>query len=108
MLPLYLARIPNVFHVLSLRKAKIDLTLLLPQVLIKINEYLMIKVKPLSILDRSGKELRNKKVATIKNKNEEETWERVLVTRKMYPELFSNINMNLNFKNFYRKGKERM
>jgi hypothetical protein len=68
----------------------------------------MIKVKPLSILDKSGKELRNKKIATIKIKNEEETWERVLVTRKKYLELFSNINMNLNFKNFYRKGKERM
>jgi hypothetical protein len=49
MLPSYLARIHNVFHVLSFRKAKIDLTLLFPQIPIKINEYLMIKVKPLSI-----------------------------------------------------------
>ena len=56
MLPSYLARIHNVFYILSFRKAKIDLTLLLPQIPIKINEYLTIKVKPLSI---STEEKRN-------------------------------------------------
>lgn len=57
--------------------------------------------------DRREKELRNKKVAIVKKKWRINLGERV-GNEEEVSELFSNIDMNLNFKNFYKNGKERM
>jgi hypothetical protein len=61
-LPIYLDKIHNVFHVSLLRKAKIDPSRVLPQVPMKIKGDLTIKAKPVKILDRDEKLLRNKRV----------------------------------------------
>jgi len=50
-LPLHLTKIHNVFHVSMLRKVEIDLTRVLPQVPIEIEEDLTLKVKLVKILD---------------------------------------------------------
>jgi hypothetical protein len=64
-LPLHLAKI-HVFHVSLLRKAKIDLSQVLPQIPIEIKEDLTLEVKPIRVLDRNEKELRNKNIPMIK------------------------------------------
>jgi hypothetical protein len=65
-LPPSLEKIHSVFHILLLKKAEIDPSLFLPQVPIEIKEDLMLEVKLVKILDRSEKELRNKKVQLVK------------------------------------------
>jgi hypothetical protein len=65
-LPPHLTKIHDVFHVYMLRKAEIDPAQVLTQVPIEIEEDLTIDVKPVKILDRSGKELRNKKIPLVK------------------------------------------
>jgi len=65
-LPSYLAKIHNVFHISLLKKAKVDPSQFLLQVLMEINKDLIIKVKSLKILDRSEKELRKKKILMLK------------------------------------------
>ena len=65
-LPPHVTKIHDVFHVYMLRKAEIDPAQVLPQVPIEIEEDLTIDVKPVKILDRSGKELRNKKIPLVK------------------------------------------
>jgi hypothetical protein len=49
-----------------LRKAKIDLSQVLPQIPIEIKEDLTLEVKPIRVLDRNEKELRNKNIPMIK------------------------------------------
>jgi hypothetical protein len=76
-----------------LRKAEIDPAQVLPQVPIKIEKDLTLEVKPVKILDRSEKELRNKKIYLVKvlwrsSQIEEETWEKEAEMRRKYPELF--------------------
>jgi len=65
-LSIYLDKIHNVFHVSLLRKAKIDPSRVLPQVPIKIKRDLTKKAKPLKILDRDEKLLRNKRVSLVR------------------------------------------
>jgi len=65
-LPLYLAKIHDVLYVSLLRKAKIDLSQVLPQIPIEIKEDLTLEVKPVRVLDRNEKELRNKNIPMIK------------------------------------------
>lgn len=77
-LPSYLTRMHDVFNVLLLQKAKLDLTRILLQVPIEIREDLTMEVQLVRILDRNVKELRNKKVLLVKilwqnSKIEEET-----------------------------------
>ena len=69
------------------------------------------EVQPVKIMDRSIKELQNKKVSLIKvlwrnSQIEEETWERESEMMK-YPGLFSYIGMNLNFEDeiFLSEGR---
>jgi hypothetical protein len=76
-----------------LRKAEIDPAQVLPQVPIKIEKDLTLEVKPVKILDRSEKELRNKKIYLVKvlwrsSQIEEKTWEKEAEMRRKYPELF--------------------
>jgi hypothetical protein len=60
LLPVYLDKIQNMFHVSLLRKAKIDPSRVLPQVPLKIKGDLTMKTKSVKILDRDEKLLRNK------------------------------------------------
>ena len=76
-----------------LRKAEIYPAQVLPQVPIKIEKDLTLEVKPVKILDRSEKELQNKKIYLVKvlwrsSQIEEKTWEKEAEMRRKYPELF--------------------
>ena len=67
-----------------------------------IREDLTMEVQPMQIMDRSIKELRNKKVSLGKvlwrnSQIKEETWERESEMKKKYPGLFYCIGTNLNF-----------
>ena len=65
-LPPQLAKVHNVFHVSFLRKAVVDPTRILPQVSVEVKEDLMLELRPIRILDREVKELRNKKIPIIR------------------------------------------
>ncbi|XP_011007020.1 PREDICTED: uncharacterized protein LOC105112847, partial [Populus euphratica] len=65
-LPLYLAKIHDVFHVSLLRKAEVDTSQVLPQIPLEIDENLTLEIKPVKVLDYNVKELRNKKIPIIK------------------------------------------
>jgi hypothetical protein len=100
LLPPHLDRIHNVFHVSMLRKADLDPTRILPQIPMEVREDLTMEVQPVQIMDRSIKELRNKKVPLVKvlwrnSQIEEETWESESEMMMKYPGLFSYIGMNL-------------
>ena len=58
----YLDKNHNVFHVSLLGKTKIDPSWVLPHVPMKIKRDLTMQVKPVNILDRDVKVLRNKRV----------------------------------------------
>jgi hypothetical protein len=92
-LPLYLEKIHNVFHVSLLKKAEIDPSQLLLHVPIEMKEDLMLEVKPVKILYRSEKGLRNKKVQLVKilwrnSQFKKEMWKESKIRRK-HPILFS-------------------
>jgi hypothetical protein len=100
LLPPHLDRIHNVFHVSMLRKADLDPTRILPQIPMEVREDLTMEIQPVQIMDRSIKELRNKKVSLVKvlwrnSQIEEETWERESEMTKKYSGLFYYIGMNL-------------
>jgi hypothetical protein len=54
-----LAKVHNVFHVSLLRKADVDPSRMLPQVLMEVKEDLTLEVRPIKILDWGEKELHN-------------------------------------------------
>ena len=100
LLPPHLDRIHNGFHVSMLRKANLDPTRILPQILMEVREDLTMEVELVRIIDRSIKELRNKRMSLVRvlwrnSQIEEETWERESEMMKKYPGLFSYIGMNL-------------
>ena len=71
-----------------------------------------LEVKPIKILDRSEKELRNKKVALVKilwrnSQMEEDTWERESEMKRKYPNLFIEVGKKFKFHglNFIRRGE---
>ena len=83
----------NVFHVSMLKKYIIDPSHVLQFDLVQLKENVTYEEKPVQILDRKKKELRNKKIALVKvlwhnHSVEESTWEREDEMRAMYPELF--------------------
>jgi hypothetical protein len=97
--PPQLAKVHNVFHVSLLRKADVDPTRILPQVPVEVKEDLALELRPIRILDREVKELRNKRIPIIKisGKNaqiKEETWERESEMRKKFPNLFELLGMD--------------
>ena len=100
LLPPHLDRIHNVFHVSMLRKANLDPTRILPQISMEVREDLTMEVELVRIMDRSIKELRNKRVPLVRvlwrnSQIEEETWERESEMMKKCPRLFCYIGMNL-------------
>jgi len=65
-LPLYLAKIQNMFHVSLLRQAKMDSSWFLPQVPLEIKENVTLEVKLVKVLDQSEKKLKSNKILLIK------------------------------------------
>ena len=79
-LPPILSRIYNVFHVSMLKKYHPDPSHILQPESIEIDEILTYEEKPVKLLDRTMKELRNKRIPLIKvlwrnHEIEEVTWE---------------------------------
>jgi len=92
-LPPELTSVHNVFHVSMLKKYVIDPSHVLHQEPVEVHEDLTYKEKPVQILAREEKTLRNKGIPLVKvlwrNHNiEEPTWEHEEDMRKSYPELF--------------------
>lgn len=92
-LPIELASVHNVFHVSMLKKYVPDSSHVLSQEPIEVQTDLTYEEKPVRILDREEKVLRNKTIPMVKvlwrNHNiEEATWELEAEMRKGYPDLF--------------------
>ncbi|KAL5566586.1 hypothetical protein UlMin_029751 [Ulmus minor] len=91
-LPPNMASVHNVFHVSMLKKYVPDESHVLEQEPIELHEDLSYEEKPVQILDRKIKTLRNKEIPLIKvlwrnQKTEEATWEREEEMRTFHPEL---------------------
>ncbi|XP_027181983.1 uncharacterized protein LOC113780376 [Coffea eugenioides] len=105
-LPPSLSRIHNVFHVSMLKKYYPDPTHVVRPEEIELDEALTYEERPVQVLDRRIKELRNKQIPLVKvmwrnHGIEEATWELEEEMKKKYPELFSNPDKNaFNFANF--------
>ena len=95
-LPDELSLIHNTFHVSQLRKCVVDETAVIPLEDIQIDERLNYVEKPVAIVDRETKTLRNgKTVNTVKvqwqhRRGSEMTWEPEEEMRAHYPDLFTN------------------
>ena len=92
-LPPSLEKVHNVFHVSLLRKYVADPSHVLNYEPLELSQDLTYMEKPVQILDRKEKELRNKKISLVRvlwknSKIEESTWEREDEMRSKYPELF--------------------
>ena len=92
-LPPELSSVHNVFHVSMLKKYVSDPSHVLEHEPIQVNEDLTYEEKPVQILDRKDKTLRNKVIPLVKvlwrnHKVEEATWEHEDDMRISYPELF--------------------
>ncbi|KAL5570692.1 hypothetical protein UlMin_020289 [Ulmus minor] len=91
-LPPNMASVHNVFHVSMLKKYVPDESHVLEQEPIELHEDLSYEEKPVQILDRKIKTLRNKEIPLVKvlwrnQKTEEATWEREEEMRTFHPEL---------------------
>ncbi|KAI3735903.1 hypothetical protein L6452_15427 [Arctium lappa] len=96
-LPDELSLIHNTFHVSQLRKCVTDETVVIPLEDIQIDERLNYVEKPIAIIERKTKTLRNKVISLVKvqwqhRKGSEWTWEPETEMRKDYPELFADID----------------
>ncbi|GMI84444.1 hypothetical protein HRI_002113700 [Hibiscus trionum] len=94
-LPSEFDKIHNVFHVSMLRKYRSDPSHILEPEEVELNPDLSYEEKPVQILDREIKRLRNKNVALVKvlwrnHKMEEATWEPEDTMKKQYPHLFDS------------------
>ena len=83
----------NVFHVSMLKKYIPDASHVLQPQSVQISEDLSYEEKPVKILDRKAKTLRNKEIQLVKvlwrnQKVEEATWEREDEMKERYPSLF--------------------
>ena len=92
-LPPNMSRIHDVFHVSMLRKYIRDPTHVLTHQEVELNPEVEYEERPIKILDRKVKVLRNKEVPLVKlqwkNRSvEEATWEREQDIHEKYPDLF--------------------
>ena len=106
-LPSSLSRIHDVFHVSMLKKYYPDPTHIVQPEEIEVDETLAYEEKPVRLLDRKVKELRNKQISLVKIlwKNhgiEETTWEMEEEMQKKYPELFNNLSEKFRGRNSLR------
>ena len=89
-LPQEMSAIHNVFHVSMLKKYISDPTHVIQPQVIKISEDLTYEEKPVEIVDRKIKKLRNKEIPLVKviwrnHQVEEATWEREEDMKEIYP-----------------------
>ncbi|XP_027171554.1 uncharacterized protein LOC113771136 [Coffea eugenioides] len=101
-LPPSLPRIHNIYHVSILKKYHPDPSHVLQPKNIEIDEALAYEEKPVKLLDRKVKELRNKRIPLVKvlwrnHEIEEATWEVEEEIRKKYPDLFLNQGIQASF-----------
>ena len=92
-LPEELSRIHNTFHVSQLRKCLADETAYVPMNDIQVDEGLNYVERPIAILEKKIKTLRNKDIGLVKvqwehRRGSEWTWETEDEMKKNYPELF--------------------
>ncbi|XP_073154123.1 uncharacterized protein [Henckelia pumila] len=92
-LPLYLSGIHNVFHVSLLRQYVADESHVLHPTEVQLDPDLSYVEKPLRILNRKDKVLRNKRIYLVmiqwhRRGTEEATWELEIRMRFEHPELF--------------------
>ena len=92
-LPTSMSQIHNVFHVSMLRKYIANPSHILKNELVELKTDLSYEEKPVQILLREVKQLRNKQIPLVKvlwrnQLVEEATWEREDEMRTKYPELF--------------------
>ena len=92
-LPPNLSSVHNVFQVSMLKKYVQDPSHVLEHEPIEVHEDLTYKEKPVQILDRNEKALRNKVIPLVKvlwrnHKIKEATWEREDEMKEKYPNLF--------------------
>ena len=96
-LPPELENMHNVFYVLMLRRYKSGSLHVVSSETIELRLDLTYEEKPVEILAREVKELRNKRIPLVKvlwrnHKTEEATWESEEVMRQQYPQLFNEGN----------------
>ena len=94
-LPDELQQIHNTFHVSQLRKCLADETAIVPLEDIQVDESLNYVERPIAILERKLKKLRNKGIGIVKvqwqhRRGSEWTWEPKAEMRENYPKLFPN------------------
>ncbi|KAJ9565813.1 hypothetical protein OSB04_001779 [Centaurea solstitialis] len=92
-LPPELSQIHNTFHVSQLRKCLADEAAHIPIDDIQVDERLNYVERPIAVLERKTKTLRNKEIGLVKvqwehRKGSEWTWEPEAEMRASYPELF--------------------
>ena len=92
-LPPELSTVHNIFHISMLKKNIAEPSHILSHEPIDVHEDLSYEEKPVQILAREAKVLRNKVVPLVKvlwrnHKIEEATWEREDDMKEQYPELF--------------------
>ncbi|KAJ0985390.1 hypothetical protein J5N97_003746 [Dioscorea zingiberensis] len=92
-LPQDLAQVHDVFHISMLKKCIRDPTRVIPQVPVEVQEDMSYEERPVAILGREDKQLRNRTIPFVKVKwsnhsEREATWEREEDMRQRYPELF--------------------
>ncbi|KAL5583108.1 hypothetical protein UlMin_015550 [Ulmus minor] len=109
-LPPNMASVHNVFHVSMLKKYVPDESHVLEQEPIELHEDLSYEEKPVQILDRKIKTLRNKEIPLVKvlwrnQKTEEATWEREEEMRTFHPELrtksFDSVQTERNLNSYF-------
>ena len=93
-LPPSLSGVHNVFHVSMLRKYVSDPAHVLSYENLQLDQDLSYEEKPVQILDRKDKVLRNRTVPLVKvlwrnSKSKEATWELESDMQARYPELFA-------------------
>ncbi|KAI3708785.1 hypothetical protein L2E82_38236 [Cichorium intybus] len=92
-LPDELHGIHDVFHVSHLRKTLFDKSQQVPLAEIEVDDKLRYPEQPERVLDRKIRQLRNKKISTVKvlwhhHKGSDMTWETESEMREKYPQLF--------------------
>ena len=93
-MPPSLSGVHNVFHISMLRKYVSDPTHVLSYEGLELDQDLSYEERPVQLLDRKDKVLRNKTIPLVKvlwknSKSEEATWELEADMKEKYPELFA-------------------